>query len=39
MGNFISDFFSAAFPWVASGIALAIIISYGSAKNKKQTDK
>jgi hypothetical protein len=39
MGNFISDFFNAAFPWIAGGIALAIIITYGDKKNKKQIDK
>lgn len=33
------DFAKAAFPWVAGGIAIAIILAYGSSKQKKQDDK
>jgi hypothetical protein len=33
------DFFNAAFPWVAGGVAIAIILSYGNSKKKKQDNK
>jgi hypothetical protein len=33
------EFFNAAFPWVAGGFALAIILTYGNSKKKKQDDK
>jgi hypothetical protein len=36
VGNFIGDFINAAFPWVAGGIAIAIIITYGNLKKEKE---
>jgi len=33
------DFFSAAFPWIAAGCAIAIILAYGNSKTKKDNDK
>lgn len=33
------DFFNAAFPWIAGGIAIAIILAYGNSKKKKQDNK
>lgn len=35
----MEDFLSAAFPWVATGFAIAIILTYSDSKTKKQNDK
>lgn len=35
----MGDFFSAAFPWVALGFAIAITLTYMDSKTKKQNDK
>lgn len=35
----MGDFLNAAFPWIAGGIAIAIILTYGNSKKKKQDNK
>lgn len=30
------DFFKAAFPWIAGGIAVAVILAYGSQKDSEK---
>ena len=35
----MGDFFSAAFPWVALGIAVAVIITYMISNNKNKDKK
>lgn len=35
----MGDFLNAVFPWVALGIAVAIILTYMNSKRKKQEDK
>lgn len=35
----MGDFLKAAFPWVAFGFAVAIVLTYMSSKKKKQDDK
>jgi hypothetical protein len=35
----MGDFFNAAFPWIAMGFAVAIILTYINSKKKKQDDK
>jgi hypothetical protein len=32
----MADFFNAAFPWIAMGIAFALVTVYMDSKNKKQ---
>lgn len=32
------DFFNAAFPWIAGGIAVAVILTYGNSKKKRKSD-
>ena len=35
----MSDFVAAAFPWVAFGIAIAVILTYMNSKNKTKEHK
>lgn len=35
----MSDFLIAAFPWVAGGTVIAILLTYGNTKKKKQDNK
>lgn len=35
----MGDFLRAAFPWVAGGTAIAIILAYGNSKKKSQENK
>ena len=35
----MSDFVSAAFPWVALGIAVAVILTYMNSNNKTKNKK
>ena len=35
----MADFASTAFPWIALGIAVAIILSYMNSKEKRQDNK
>lgn len=35
MRNFLGDFLNSAFLWVAGGIAIAIILTYGNSKKKE----
>jgi lipoprotein signal peptidase len=35
----MGDFFNAAFPWIAIGVAVAIILTYMDSKKKKHEDK
>jgi hypothetical protein len=35
----VVDFFRAAFPWIAGGIAVAIILVYGKSKRDMKNNK
>lgn len=35
----MADFCKAAFPWIAGGIAIAIILAYGNSKDKMKNNK
>lgn len=35
----MGDFFNGAFPWIAMGLAFAIIITYLNSKKKPQNEK
>jgi predicted ferric reductase len=35
----MKDFLNAAFPWIAGGIGIAIILTYGNSKKKPQDNK
>ncbi len=33
------EFFNAAFPWVAFGLAIAVVLTYKNSKNKTNDEK
>lgn len=33
------EFLQAAYPWIAGGLAIAIILAYGNSRKKKQDNK
>ncbi len=35
----MAEFFSAAFPWIGMGLALAIVITYLDARNKNTKER